>query len=204
VYERFVDDQDCMVEFAGGKNKTLETLAILEKDNFKGVLTIVDADFWKLDNINPPSSNVLMTDTHDLEGMILSSKALDKFLSEFGSKEKIRKLDKPVLTILLESASPIGCLRWMSSPGKDDLNLKFEHLDFPSFLDKDTLGMNLDDLIAAVKTNSRNSILNDGLIKRKIKKVLKMGCDPWHLCSGHDLVKILTFGIKNVFWQENV
>jgi Protein of unknown function (DUF4435) len=53
-------------------------LAILEQRGFQGVLAIVDADF---DRLVPPtyqSLNLLLTDAHDLETMLIQSPALEK------------------------------------------------------------------------------------------------------------------------------
>lgn len=56
-------------------------MSILEKDAFLGVLAIVDADFDILESKLPESKNVLFTDAHDLETMIMKSFALEKVLS---------------------------------------------------------------------------------------------------------------------------
>jgi hypothetical protein len=73
VYKRFVDDSRCKVIPAHNKDNAVEILEILEKDRFPGVLVIVDADFWHLEGIKPESLNLLLTDTHDLETMIIST-----------------------------------------------------------------------------------------------------------------------------------
>lgn len=200
VYERFVNDTYCKLIPANGKDKTIDALAILEKDNYDGVLAIVDTDFWKLDGIEPNTPNLLLTDTHDLETMLLSSDALDKILSEFGSATKIKKLGKPIRDILLKSALPIGYFRWLSSPTKDNLFLKFKEFCFPNFVDKKTLSVAIDKLIKEVKTNSQHSTFDGNVIQLKIETLIKNNAyDPWHVCSGHDLVQILSIGLKNIF-----
>jgi len=111
VYERFVNEAECKLIPANGKETAISALDILEEGGFNGVLTIVDADFWRLDNLEPASPNLLLTDSHDLEMMILYSDALDSVLSEFGLAQKITDLGKPIRDILLESGLPIGYLR---------------------------------------------------------------------------------------------
>ena len=200
VYERFVNDTYCKLIPANCKDKTIDALAILEKDNYYGILAVVDADFWKLDGIEPNTPNLLLTDTHDLETMILSSDAFEKVLSEFGSATKIKKLGKSIRNMLLKSALPIGYFRWLSSPKQDNLLLKFKELCFPNFVDKKTLSVAIDKLIIEVKTNSQNHALDENMIKLKIETLIKNNAyDPWQVCSGHDLVQILSIGIKNIF-----
>lgn len=199
IYQRFVDEKHCRLVPGNGRPNTIDSVSILENANLKGILAIVDADFWRLDGIKPSSSNLVLTDTHDLETMILSSNALDEILSEFGSTAKIRKLGKPVRTILLEAASPIGFFRWLSSPTKDNLSLKFKGLNFNGFIEKRTLGVDIDKLIRQVKANTPGCTTNSGAIKVKIAKLGTMGYDLWQVCSGHDLVEILAIGLRGLF-----
>lgn len=199
VYERFINPSKCKLIPANGKDNAIGALSILEKSGFKRILTIVDADFWRLDGIDPKTSNLLLTDTHDLETIIISSDAFDKVLNEFGSVNEMKKLGKPIRDMLLESGIIIGFLRWLSSPSKDSLSLNFKNLSFDKFLDQYTLRVDIDNLIKEVKINSNNSTLDEKAIKQKIIMLMKEGYDPWQVCSGHDLVQILSFGLLNIF-----
>jgi hypothetical protein len=198
-YKRFVNETKCKLTSSNGKDNAIKAVDILEKNEFNGVLTIVDADFWRLDGIKPNSPNLLLTDTHDLETMILSSDSFDTILLEFGSAPKIRKFGKPLRETLLESALPIGLFRWLSSPNKDNLYLSFKDLSFDKFVDKKTLSVDVDSLIKEVKNNSHNSTLDENAIKIKIIALKKARHNPWQVCSGHDLVQILSIGLKNIF-----
>ena len=66
VYGRLVSETECRLIPATGKDKAISALELLENGGFNGVLTIVDADFWRLDGIDPNSPNLLLTDNHDL------------------------------------------------------------------------------------------------------------------------------------------
>lgn len=199
VYGRLVSKTECRLIPATGKDKAVGALELLENGGFDGVLTIVDADFQRLDGIEPNSSNLLLTDSHDLETMILHSDALDNVLSEFGSAREIEKLCRPIRYILLEGGLPIGYLRWLSSPTKDDLSLKFKELSFDKFVDEKTLCVDVDNLIRELKTNSKDSALDDNVTKLKVMTLMGEGHDPWQVCSGHDLVLILSIGLRNIF-----
>ncbi|KAF5413961.1 MAG: hypothetical protein C5S48_10355 [Candidatus Methanogaster sp.] len=199
VYGRLVSETECKLVPATGKDKAIGALKLLENGGFDGVLTIVDADFWRLDGIEPGSSNLLLTDSHDLETMVLHSDALDKVLSEFGSAREIEKLGRPIRDILLESGLSVGYLRWLSSPTKDNLSLKFKELSFDKFVDEQTLRVSIDNLIGELKINSRDSTPDENEIKLKIRTLGGEGYDPWQVCSGHDLVQILSIGLRNIF-----
>jgi len=199
VYGRLVSETECRLIPATGKDKAIRALELLEDGGVDGVLTIVDADFRRLDGIEPGSSNLLLTDSHDLETMILCSDALDNVLSEFGSAKKITELGKPIRDILLESGLSVGYLRWLSSPLKDNLSLKFKELSFDKFVDEQTLHVSIDNLIRELKINSGNSTLDENVTKLKTIALGGEGHDPWQVCSGHDLVQILSIGLRNIF-----
>jgi hypothetical protein len=199
VYGRLVSETECRLIPATGKDKAIIALKLLENGGFDGVLTIVDAAFWRLDGTEPNSSNLLLTDRHDLEAMILYSDALDKVLSEFGSAREITKLNRPIRDVLLEGGLPIGYLRWLSSPAKDNLSLKFKELSFDKFVDEQTLHVSIDNLIRELKINSGDSTLDENATKLKIIASGGEGHDPWQVCSGHDLVQILSIGLRNIF-----
>ena len=199
VYGRLVSETECRLIPATGKDKAIGAMKLLENGGFDGVLTIVDADFWRLDGIDPNSPNLLLTDNHDLETMILYSDVLDNVLSEFGSTREIKKLGRPIRDILLESGLPVGYLRWLSSPTKDNLYLKFKELSFGKFVDEQTLRVSIDDLIRELKINSGDSTLDENATKLKIMTLSREGHDPWQVCSGHDLVQILSIGLRNIF-----
>lgn len=199
VYIRFVDDFHCKLIPSHGKDNAFESLALLEKDNFKGILVIVDADFWRLNGIKLSSKNMLITDAHDLETMILYSEALEKVLSELESSKKVNRLRKSIRDILLECALPIGYLRWISSPTKENLSLDFKELRFKKFLDKKKLIVDITKLIKEVKNKARNYSLDEKDAELKIQNLMESGYDPWQVCSGGDMIQILTVGLKNNF-----
>ena len=199
VYGWFVNGGKCELIPAAGKDKAISALELLENGGFDGILTIVDADFQRLDGIEPNSSNLLLTDSHDLETIILCSTALDKVLSEYGSAREIAKLGRPIREVLLEGGLPIGYLRWLSSPAKDNLSLKFKELSFDKFIDEKTMGVSIYNLIRELKTNSKDSTLDENETKLKIMALAGEGHDPWQVCSGHDLIQILAIGLINAF-----
>ena len=202
VYGRFVDKAHCEVIPAHGKDNALIAVKLLEKGRYRGILAIVDSDFWKLEDVTPDMEQVMVTDTHDLETMILLSDALEVVLNEFGSAKKMEKIGRPVRDALLKAGLPIGYFRWMSSSKMDNLLLNFSKLRFSAVITMQgkILVTDIDSLISEVKTVSHNIMPDPREIRARLLSLLEDNrYDPWHVCSGHDLVHILTIGLREAF-----
>ena len=200
VYKRLIDSEQVQVTPAHNKDNALAALALLEDTNFLGVVAIVDADFWRLEGVEPTSPNLFITDTHDLETMLLESPSLDKLLDEFGSEEKITNFTvnskMEVRQALLAAARPIGYLRWASQ--RNNLSLTFEGIIFSRFIDRDTLHIDISELIREVKNKSRRHDLSESDLQDKIDELTDSKHNSWDICCGHDLVGILSFGLYRV------
>ena len=206
VYGRFTDKKNCRIIPAHGKSNVLIAMGIIERSTFEGILAIIDSDFSRLDCSGHESENVMDTDTHDLETMIICSKALDVVLDEFGSSARIKKLGKPVRELLLKAAMPIGYLRWISSSKQDNLSLKFKDISFYRVINTQnkTLSTNIDKMIEEVKRYSHNAPFENDDLKIRIITLLKSGKhDPWQVSRGHDVIHILTIGLRVVFGNRN-
>ena len=205
VYRRLVDSKQTKITPAHNKDNALAALKILEDDHFLGVLAIVDADFWRLEGLDPTSPNLFITDTHDLETMLLESLSLEKLLDEFGSEQKITNFvannNMDVRQALLVAARPIGYLRWVSQ--RSNLSLTFEDLVFSRFIDDDTLHIDIGDLIRVVKNKSNRHDLDDNYLQGKIDELADSKHNSWDICCGHDLVCILSFGLRSILGSNN-
>ena len=190
VWKNLVDSTKCRVENAHNKNNAVAVLNILEQGNFAGVLAIVDADFDILEGSVPLSPNLLFTDTHDLETMLLNSPALEKVLSEHGSEAKINNFAKDIRQTLLKSAKIVGYLRWASL--KFNYCLKFEGLAFNKFVDNETLALNESKLLQTVKNNSQKPGLDEQEMRANMDSLKTDTQDMWYVCCGHDMVDILS------------
>lgn len=205
VYGLFSDPESCRVIPAHGKDNATDALRILEQDHFEGVLAIVDADFWLIDGIDARSPNLLLTDTHDLETMILESPALEKVLAEFGSPRKIARITEQrgtdVRGLLLCGACWLGRLRWVSQQNR--LALCFQDLPYRKFIDPHSLNLNVAAMINRVKGKSGKLELREDDLRDAINAIAHFTQDPWNACCGHDLVGILSFGLRKAIGTNN-
>ena len=204
-YERFTDKDACKLVPTSGKPssklRAIKILEILDKDNFQGILAIVDADFDHLENLPIQSPNLIRTDTHDLETILINSPALDKVLSEFGSVEKINTFGRDVRQTLLEVGISVGYLRWISQ--LDGLNLTFMDIKFSKFIDQKTLKIDELKLIQEVKHKSQAFALKNEDLQQRLTKQKDDKHDHWQICCGHDLVEILSFGLRKTIGSAN-
>ncbi len=202
-YQNFVNRAECQIVIAHDKEKAINVMGILDQANFVGVLAIIDADFWVLEGRELSCPNLFMTDTHDLETMILKSPALEKFLAEYGSPEKIKGFETQhgaIREFLLSNGIHIGYLRWLSLI--DGLALKFEELSFSKFLDEKTLVVSIEKFIKTVKNHSQKAQLVEKDIQHKMDK-LKNNHAPWYVCCGHDLINILSVGLHKIWGSHS-
>ena len=132
-----------------------------------------------------------------MDTMILESHALEKMLSEYATDIKLQSLGKPLREILLESGMLIGYLRWASR--KYNLNIDFKFLNFYRFVDIRDLSININKLYKELKTKSSNKDMDYGMLKKYVNGLVKLNADTWNICQGHDLVEILTIGLKEIF-----
>lgn len=178
-----------------GRENVHLTVGIVESTNINGVLAIIDADFAKLLNITYTSPNIVLSDYHDFEMVLLNSNALDRLLTEDGSREKILEVQstKPVRELLIDACLPLGCLRLYSM--KTSSNLKFKGLRYGHLGRK--LQVRLDDVIKEVFDNSQ---IHTGHEKAKafIESFSFAAIDPKQLVSGHDMIAALGIALQSL------
>jgi hypothetical protein len=207
-YKRLTDSKRCRLIVAHNKENVVEILLILESGNFVGALAIVDADFDLLESKVFVSSNIFLTDTHDLETMMLKSPALEKLLSERGSEAKLDKFvivkGKELREALLEEGLHLGYLRWVSL--RYGHALRFEGLKYRAFTDLTTLTIDQSKLIKVVKNHSQKLHLSDQELQQQIEAIRDETHNKWHVCCGHDLICLLLVGLHKAIgsydWKE--
>lgn len=197
-YQRFVEKSTCELVVTSGKpsskQRAIEILEILENSNFQGVIAIVDADFDRLEDKPYTSPNLFRTDTHDLETMLIQSPALEKVVAEFGSEEKITQMKIDIRAELVAAGVYIGYLRYISQ--SDRLNLTFEGIKFSKFIDDKTWKFDQIKMIQEIKNKSQSFSLNHDEIQQKLNGEISNNYDPWQICCGHDLVEVLSVGLR--------
>lgn len=197
-FKKFFDKNKCNIIAALSKDNVLE---IMSKLSWEKLFAIIDADYLHLENNQISEDNIFLTDTHDIETMIIKSPALDNFLCEYADHDKLENyLDRSdyrdLKSILIMNSILIGYVKWVSI--KNNLNLSFKELEYKSFLDLDnSLEFLVDDFFDHLISNSPNYNGTKDLIINKIKEIKSSEYDNWQLCSGHDMTEILLIFLHN-------
>jgi hypothetical protein len=167
----------------------------LDRRPFHGALAIVDDDFDTLESKPKLSRNLIATDAHDLECLLLRSRALEAVLAEYGDHARIHAFvqqhNQSVREALLDRGLMLGKLRWLALRNHWPVDLK--PLLAARFLDEATWLMNKQQIFAeAVRLGVPLSVNELAAAHSALPPA-----DPWRVCRGHDLVDILIVGLKN-------
>ena len=206
-FGRHTDPEACLLVVAHGKPKVIEAILELDRTGFHGALGLVDADFTQLEQQLSPSPNILATDLHDVECMALASPALEHLLRELGDEERLASFTAQKGTVtdhLLTVGREIGYLRWASS--HNQWSLKFEELDFGKFVSDKDFGFNRPALFEEVRRHQggrAGPVPSAAEMQAQMDALSPPAHDLWHVCCGHDLVALLSVGLRKVLGKHN-
>jgi hypothetical protein len=114
-----VQREKCSIIEAYGKERVLAVISILNEDNFRGALAVVDTDFDEILGIYHPISNLIKTTEHDIEMMLINSPSFERVLLEKGSLKKIQNAEVTyghhIKQVVVQRAAFVGCLRLISA-----------------------------------------------------------------------------------------
>ena len=200
-YYKFFDNSRCQIEPGYGKANTLGAISELENDDIVGVLAIIDADYLHLENKEIGSEDVFLTDTHDVETMIIKSKALDDFIYENANLEKVNDLLKTknkndLRDILINCTIYVDYIKWYNL--KKNFSLKFKGLKFDKFI-TDNLSFDKDSFFKELVRNSGNFQTPIENVKKEVENFKSNDHDPWQVCTGHHLTEVLYIGLNKKF-----
>jgi CBS domain-containing protein len=222
--ERFFDRTMAKVIVAHGKENAVGAATILDADGEPGIVAIVDADFWRPEGISTPSPNIVLSDGHDVEIMIISSSAFDRIVAEYASVAKthrfIARVGGPDLRgALLSRALPIAYLRLASI--RRNMRLCFKEIEYDRFVDKETLEVNVPRLVrhvisktlqmeqkreegSTVKARKQVNIGEDAEIVALVRSIsAETASSPEELCCGHDVTALFALGLRKCYGSQN-
>lgn len=109
----------CKVIPGYGKGNVIDAIRAVREDNTDGVIAIVDADFARVRGDGALCEGLFHCDGHDLEVMILQSRAFDRILAKYASGQKLAQLLKKkgathFRDLLFALAAALGAVRHLS------------------------------------------------------------------------------------------
>lgn len=189
----------CSIVDGEGKGKVVEAIELLDQQDAKGVLGIVDADYDRLEEEEPRSENLVMLDTHDLECLLCRSSALNMVLAEFAVPSKIENLEAEegvdVRTALLSRTLVFGKLRWAIV--RFGLTVGADPVRIHGFVHEDSWRVDsegLYDEVARILGRYSASNLKDYVARLP-------DADPWETTRGHDMIGVLRIGLRQVLGE---
>ena len=201
LLQKFISSAACTIEVAEGKDNVCRVIAILDEDDFDGALGIIDADFDRIEGVPNRGSNLIMPECHDMTAMLVRTPALDGTLVEFGSRPKLKAFGEDLLEALIDRALPLGYLRLYSL--REELALRFSGLNYSEWIDVSSFMASVDTLIEAVKNLSQRHDLSSVVLNEVVAELGGAWHDPKEVCSGTDLVEILSIGLRRVLGNNN-
>ena len=128
VYGKIFNPATSEIVIGESKDNVVEAIKMCEQQRLKGIIGIVDADFWHTQSKLPSlPKSLFVTDYHDLECMILHSKAYEYVFLEFGDQGKLaryeRQIGEKLIQWMLENVAKLGYLRKLSL--EKDLDFRF-------------------------------------------------------------------------------
>ena len=199
----YISDENCRIIICNGKKHVVAAIEKISKEKITGVLGIVDDDFDSLEGKTLDLPNLIATETHDLECLLLRSRAFDKVLAEHGNKQKIDKFkhseNKELREALLRRGVIFGQLRWLSLRHRWKIN--FDCLPPNKFVNKDWQ-------VDQIKLlDNMIQLLENALTKEQLQSLidsLPQDADLWKVCQGHDLLYIFAIVFQKVWGQKAV
>ncbi|HNR68198.1 MAG TPA: DUF4435 domain-containing protein [bacterium] len=205
MFKNFVIEENCKIEIAFGKNNATEALKLLAATDFDQVLAIVDRDYDTVLGNLQQTEHLFLTDTHDLETLIVKSHAFNKLVAEYMDEERLREFEKrrhkELRQILLDSAYFIGLVRCVSI--KHRLNISFKDIELNRVLDRETLQIDKTAFLRQVVKNSNVVEVKFEDLQEKIEHLHQEKHDPWIIARGHDLVEVLHNALQLVGYRRS-
>ena len=186
-FENIVNFQNCKVINLDGKETVKKFISDRNRNGEKGYLGIVDADFEHVSKYEPKVDNVFLTDFHDVEMMIFSSKPdMRKIYSELSENVIISNYEKThkksFLESIMEAAYEIGLFKLIMSRPKYQVNA-----DVPYELVNDAFEVDMKEIIK--RSIMRHHSLYE--VQMEIETERNKNHDLYQVCCGHDITEIL-------------
>lgn len=202
LFGNFLSRSLCRILVADGKENVVEALTRYrnKRHDDHRVCGIVDNDYWPVTTGKPIyPSGLFVTDTHDIETMIIRSSAFHKLVSELCDPIRLEVFLKSrgandLRDVLLSEASKIGNLRLAAILKKADL--RFKELALERLIESETLELRVDALYDMVSEHSNVRLSRDTLRAWVQQCIEQLAPDPWILVTGHDVVGVLVVALN--------
>jgi hypothetical protein len=205
LYGRLINRESCHIQICHNRANVICVIKLLDRTDFTGHIGIIDNDFSTILDERIESENLLRTDQNDLESMIFYSDTFDRFIAEFGSKEKVFSLQASkklsLREILIQSASIVGTLVVLSKI--NGWNLNFEEMTF-RFSGRNDIDIDIDRQIDHLRGRSTGTTMPSvSEVKASITSIRQKYPTLLLHTRGCDLCEVLAKGVHDVFGRNH-
>lgn len=216
LYGKFINKDEVRIKPAFGNEKVKRVIEILDERGFERKIGIIDSDFKRILKITENLGGLFITDDHDIEVMIIKTKALEHVLNIYCSSTKIKEFEKKkgitIREAVLALGKEIGYLKLANKVY--DLGLVFKpqkpegnQIKYSKFTcDKTFNFLGSQSLIDTAINYSRNkssSIKDKSEIETKYNEVSTQELDLMQLVNGHDLANFLYILMKKILKSKS-
>jgi hypothetical protein len=188
VFRNLIDESICDVVQTEGKRNATGALNLLRRSNHVGVLVVVDADFSRLENQLILDPDVISTEHHDMESMLLKSPAPSKLMIEYDLRAD--EFGPHIGSLLAKAAAPLGYLRLASI--KNKLNLGFNSLEYRNFVAGPPPVIDAGKLVQEVLAKNLSCKQSEADLLVMMVALQTGDHDHWQVSCGHDMTAILS------------
>lgn len=193
LFRSLLNSEKFKIESAEGKVELSEIINDLQSDYENRLVGLRDADHDRILCTEPEAENIIITDLHDAEMMMLSSPSLDNFVNEYAVNENHDVILSELRNSVFDAAYFIGVARLINEI--KDLKLNFKSLSFSGFVSVNKLEVIIDKqaLLGQLIARSPNKpgSLTESLIMEYIESEIENEHCRLQACSGHDVTKLI-------------
>ncbi|NRD24532.1 DUF4435 domain-containing protein [Winogradskyella litoriviva] len=216
LYGKFFNSDKVSIKEAFGNQRVQDIFKILTERGFDKKLGIIDSDFRKITGNEVDIDGIFMTDDHDIEVMIMKTKALDDVVRVFCSQSRVQAFEKEkgisIKNKIFDLGKEIGYLKLANKTF--DLGLVFKpknpegnHLKYKNFICDKTLDfLGTDKMITTTNNysvNKSSKIESIQVISERLTETKETEYILEQLVNGHDLSQILYILMKKVLKSRN-
>ena len=190
LYRKLFNLNNCKVERIPGGNPKVEECVCKLLEKHELVIGIRDSDFIGLMDTSYDKLNIFLTDFHDIEMTIISE---DECFSSVVSEFTDLKIEShPSLRDdMIQTIEQVSLLKWLNEI--ENLEIVFKEVSFQDLVSFEGLIINFNEYFNRLLSKSPNAkTLNKESIISKVKVLKSRNPHKFHLCNGHDFIKIFS------------
>lgn len=225
VYDRCFDRDACVLRIANSKENVCRIVEGVcsgaaasdgenpadapEGERTEGehrIIGIIDRDYSLFDESTCARENIFLTDTHDLETMLIASGALEGAIAQiegmalpqsFAQKAYGTLREGDLRAALTRAARYLGLAVFVNN--EEGFHVTFKHINckkrdtFSRFINAETLECDIEAMKQVIV--EKNATRAGSFLKEYDARIRDSGGYyfeyPWHICRGHDLICVL-------------